>query len=43
MDVILIIIYRGDWSDNSSLWTPELKKELKVSKNNEGIFFMDIK
>lgn len=34
--------WTGDWSDNSDLWTDELKKLLKVKKKDDGVFFMDI-
>lgn len=33
--------WSGDWSDKSSLWTPELKKRLNVSDENDGIFWMN--
>ena len=32
--------WNGDWSDKSSKWTPELKKELGVEEKNDGIFYM---
>ena len=32
--------WRGDWSDNSPLWTPELKAKLEVKAEDDGIFFM---
>lgn len=33
--------WKGDWSDKSSLWTPELRKQLNVSDLNDGIFYMN--
>lgn len=32
--------FSGDWSDNSTLWTDKLKKELKVSEEDDGVFYM---
>lgn len=32
--------WKGDWSDNSLLWTDDLKKQLNVSNKNDGIFYM---
>lgn len=32
--------WKGEWSDNSSKWTPELKTELGWSKGDDGIFFI---
>ena len=32
--------WKGDWSDGSSKWTPELKKELNLVQANDGIFFI---
>mmetsp|Transcript_8610 Transcript_8610/g.8569 ORF Transcript_8610/g.8569 Transcript_8610/m.8569 type:complete len:676 (+) Transcript_8610:23-2050(+) len=32
--------WQGDWSDNSDLWTPELKQELGWSNVNDGTFWM---
>ncbi len=32
--------WNGEWSDNSTSWTPELKAQLNVVKANDGIFFM---
>jgi hypothetical protein len=35
--------WNGDWSDYSSLWTPELKKNAKfLEAKNDGIFFMTL-
>lgn len=33
--------WKGDWSDNSPKWNPELKQELGVKPQDDGIFFMD--
>lgn len=32
--------WNGAFSDNSDLWTPELKSELGVDKSDDGIFWM---
>ena len=32
--------WQGDWSDESDLWTDELKKMLDVSVADDGIFYM---
>lgn len=32
--------WKGDWSDNSPLWTPALKECLDVKNRDDGIFFM---
>lgn len=36
--------WKGDWSDNSSNWTPELRKMVKGSthRNHEGIFWISL-
>jgi len=34
--------WKGDWSDNSPLWTPKLKAELRVVDSDNGIFYMSI-
>lgn len=34
--------WNGDWSDNSTKWTEALKNQLKVSNNDEGLFWMSI-
>jgi len=34
--------WNWDWSDNSSLWTPELKQQVGFRKANDGIFHMTI-
>lgn len=33
--------WKGDWSDNSMLWTPELKKKANFNSSPDGTFFMD--
>ena len=35
--------WTGDWSDKSPLWTSELKKELGMTSEDDGTFFMDWK
>ncbi|CAK60103.1 unnamed protein product (macronuclear) [Paramecium tetraurelia] len=36
--------WNGDWSDGSSLWTEDLKEQVKFGKKeDDGIFFMEIK
>lgn len=32
--------WKGDWSDDSALWTPELKARFSVNRAGEGIFWM---
>jgi hypothetical protein len=32
--------WTGDWSDESPLWTPELKAELSVKDADDGLFWM---
>jgi hypothetical protein len=32
--------WKGDWSDNSDKWTPELKKLLGVEGKDDGVFYM---
>lgn len=34
--------WTGDYSDNSSKWTPQLKKMLEWSEADDGIFFMKV-
>ena len=34
--------YHGDWSDKSSLWTPELRKEAGAVDANDGIVHMTV-
>ncbi len=35
--------WRGDFSDNSANWTPQLKKELSLAESEDGIFFITAK
>ncbi len=35
--------WNGDWSDNSEKWTPILRKEVGLSDEDDGTFFMDFK
>jgi len=32
--------WKGEWSDNSPLWTPQLKAQLQVTNEDDGIFYM---
>lgn len=32
--------WKGDWSDNSEKWTPELRKLLGVEGKDDGVFYM---
>lgn len=32
--------WNGDWSDKSDLWTPELKEQLMVHGEDDGVFWM---
>ena len=34
------IEWRGDWSEDSRLWTPDLRRQLEYSSVNDGTFFM---
>ncbi len=34
--------WTGDWSDNSKLWTPELKHELHLKNADDGIFYISL-
>ena len=34
--------WKGDWSDSSELWTPELMAQAGMKKEEEGVFFMCI-
>lgn len=36
------IEWNGDWSDQSDLWTPELRKQHGVKNEDDGIFHMTI-
>ena len=35
--------WKGDWSDESPLWTPQLKSQLNLNDDDDGIFFMTFK
>eukprot|EP00347_Sterkiella_histriomuscorum_P016663 403352333 len=35
--------WNGDWGDESKLWTPSLEKQVGLQKQNDGIFFMNMK
>ena len=36
--------WNGDWSDKSSLWTPELKQKVNYQNNvDDGVFYMDFR
>lgn len=32
----------GDWGYDSTLWTPELRKALKLDEDDSGVFYMDL-
>ena len=32
--------WKGDWCDNSRLWTPSLRAQLNCKNENDGIFHM---
>lgn len=34
--------WKGDWGDESDLWTEELRQELNVTVANDGCFWMDV-
>ena len=34
--------WEGPWSDDSPLWTPELRKFFGCKSKNDGIFWIDI-
>lgn len=34
--------WKGDWSDSSRLWTPNIKEEVEWESNENGIFYMSI-
>ena len=45
MIFLLIIVFfnvrNGDWSDKSPLWTPDIRKELNPTlEENDGTFWM---
>lgn len=35
-------LWRGDWSDNSSLWTEALREEADLWPQDDGIYYMSI-
>ncbi|CAD8192249.1 unnamed protein product [Paramecium pentaurelia] len=35
--------WKGDWSNQSQMWTPEQKIQFKITNNNDGVFYMSIK
>ncbi|KAL4497235.1 hypothetical protein ABPG72_019555 [Tetrahymena utriculariae] len=35
--------WKGDWSDDSPCWTPELRDQLRVKNVDDGIFYMNVK
>jgi hypothetical protein len=34
--------WKGDWCDNSDLWTEELREQLDVKVEDDGIFHMSV-
>ena len=34
--------WQGDWSDNSKLWTPELRKKVGCEVKDDGFFFIPL-
>ena len=34
--------WQGDWSDHSPLWTPELKRKVGFSDQDDGVFFIEL-
>lgn len=34
-------MYSGPWSDKSSLWTEDFKKQVGFVQANDGVFFME--
>ena len=32
--------WNGDWSDNSHLWTQDLRNRVGLKREEDGIFFM---
>ena len=34
--------WKGDWSDESDLWTPELRAEVGCKEEDDGIFHMTV-
>jgi hypothetical protein len=41
MEVNINYMIRGDWSYNSPLLTPELRKQMNYDKEDNGVFYMD--
>ena len=35
--------WNGDWSDKSSKWTDEIKKQLNFNNSDDGEFYMEFK
>jgi len=33
--------WQGEWSDNSSIWTTELKQQLNWESADDGVFYMN--
>jgi calpain-15 len=33
--------WKGDWSDQSPYWTPQMKKELYWESADDGVFYMN--
>ena len=36
-------VYSGPWSDNSKLWTADLKEQAGYVNAHDGVFFMPLK
>lgn len=34
--------WKGNWSDQSNLWTSELKSKYNIVLRDDGIFYMDL-
>lgn len=34
--------WKGDWSDTSNLWTPDLKQKLGWTNAEDGLFFISL-
>ncbi len=34
--------WKGDWSDHSGLWTPDLKQKLGWTDAEDGLFFISL-
>ena len=35
--------WKGDWSDNSKQWTPDLRSALMANGSGQGVFWMSLK